>query len=302
MELLSTIVNLLLMTFRLSIPIALAAIGVSISERSGVINLGIEGIMLLGAMGAVVGSHIFGSALVGLIVALITGVAVGGLYALCVLYFKANQSVIGIGLNSLAAGLTVVTVKSIWNKEGISGTVDQLGTFTLPLLNRIPVVGAMFSDQSPLIIASLFIALFAAYVLAKTKIGLRLTSIGEHPLAAATAGIPVTKYRTFAIVVGSALAALGGAYLSVVHSNLFVNNMVAGRGFMAIAANILGGWNPIGALLASLLFAFTQALRFQFSYIQMPEQISQIMPYVITLLVLVGIGRKAKSPAKLGVL
>lgn len=302
MDILYTIVNLVMMTLRLSIPIALAAIGVSISERSGVINLGIEGIMLLGAMAAVVGSHIFGSAWIGLLVALVTGIVIGGLYALCVLYFKANQSVIGIGLNSLASGLTVVTVKSIWNKEGISGTVDQLGTFTIPLLHKIPAIGSIFTDQSPLIIATLVIALFAAYVLAKTKIGLRLTSIGEHPLAAATSGIPVTKYRSIAILVGSALAALGGAYLSVVHSNLFVNNMVAGRGFMAIAANILGGWNPIGSLLASLLFAFTQALRFQFSYIQMPQQISQLIPYVITLLVLVGVGRKAKSPAKLGVL
>ena len=302
MEILTTMVNLLMMTFRLSIPIALAAIGVTISERSGVINLGIEGIMLLGAMGAVVGSHIAGSAWIGLFVALATGVVVGGLYALFVLGFKANQSVIGIGLNSLASGLTVVTVKSIWNKEGISGTVDQLGTFTVPFLHKIPTIGTMMTDQSPLIPITLFVSLFAAYVLGRTKVGLRLTSIGEHPLAAATAGIPVMRYRTLAIIVGSALAALGGAYLSVVHSNLFVNNMVAGRGFMAIAANILGGWNPIGALLASLLFAFTQALRFQFSYIQMPEQISQLIPYVITLLVLVGVGRKAKSPAKLGVL
>lgn len=302
MEILTTLVNLLMITFRLSIPIALAAIGVTISERAGVINLGIEGIMLLGALAGVVGSHITGSAWMGLAFALTVGIVIGALYSLCVLWYKANQSVIGIGLNVLASGLTVVIVKSIWNKEGISGTVDQLKTFTVPLLHKIPVIGVMMTDQSPLILITLFVALFFTYLLGKTKVGLRLRSIGEHPLAAATAGIPVMKYRFLAVMVGSALAALGGAYLSVVHSNLFVNNMVAGRGFMAIAANILGGWNPIGALLASLLFAFTQALRFQFSYIQIPEQISQLIPYVITLLVLVGVGRKAKAPAKLGVL
>jgi len=129
-----------------------------------------------------------------------------------------------------------------------------------------------------------------------------LQAIGENPLAAKTAGIPVERYRMLAIVTGSCLSALGGAYLSVVHSNLFVNNMVAGRGFIAIAANILGGWNPIGSLLASLLFAFTQTLRFQFSAVHIPDQVSQMIPYIITLAVLMGVGQKARSPAKLGVL
>jgi simple sugar transport system permease protein len=291
-----------MMTFRLAVPIALASIGVSISERSGVINLGIEGIMLLGALGGVIGSHAFGSAWAGILVALMTGAAVGILYALCVIRFKANQSVIGIGLNIVASGLSVVIVKFIWRKEGISGIVSQMSTYSIPLLRRIPVFGAFFVDQSPFILLTLVIAVAGSYFLWRTKAGLRLQAIGENPLAAATAGIPVARYRTLAIVVGSCLAALGGAYLSVVHSNLFVNNMVAGRGFIAIAANILGGWNPLGSLLASLLFAFTQALRFQFSAVHIPDQISQMIPYGITLLVLVGVGRRTRAPAKLGIL
>ena len=302
MDMITILINLLMMTLRLSVPIALAAIGVSLSERSGVINLGVEGMMLFGALAAVVGAHLSGSAWVGVLVAMAMGVVLGGLYALCVLWFKANQSVIGIGLNAIASGLTVVMVKSIWRKEGISGTVAQMATFSVPVAQDLPVIGSMFLDQSPFIPLTLGITLFAAYVLLKTKVGLRLQAIGEHPLAAATAGIPVARYRTVSIIVGSCLAALGGAYLSVVHSNLFVNDMVAGRGFMAIAANILGGWNPIGSLLASLLFAFTQALRFQFSTGQIPDQLSQLIPYVITLGVLIGVGRKAKAPAKLGVL
>ncbi len=133
MDIATTLVNLLMMTFRLSIPIALAAIGVTISERSGVINLGIEGIMLLGAFFAVLGAHLTGSAWLGLVFAVLTGVLVGALYAILVLWFRANQSVIGIGLNFLATGLTVVMVKSIWNKEGISGAVAQLDTFNIPI-------------------------------------------------------------------------------------------------------------------------------------------------------------------------
>jgi len=296
------IVNILMMTFRLAVPIALASVGVSISERSGVINLGIEGIMLLGALGGVVGSHAFGSAWMGILVALITGAAIGFLYSLCVLRFEANQSVIGIGLNIVASGLSVVIVKFIWRKEGISGIVNQMSTYSIPVLRNIPVIGALFTDQSPFILLTLLIALLSSHIVWKTKVGLRLQAIGENPLAAATAGIPVERYRMFAIVTGSCLSALGGAYLSVVHSNLFVNNMVAGRGFIAIAANILGGWNPIGSLLASLLFAFTQALRFQFSAVHIPDQVSQMIPYIITLAVLMGVGRKARAPAKLGVL
>jgi len=296
------VVNILMMTFRLAVPIALASIGVSISERAGIINLGIEGIMLFGALGGVVGSYMFSSAWMGILLALVTGVVIGLLYALFVLEFEANQSVIGIGLNIIASGLTVVIVKFIWKKEGISGIVSQMSTYSIPILRNIPIIGAFFTDQSPFIPLTLLIALACSYGLWRTKIGLRLQAIGENPLAAATAGIPVARYRTGAIIVSSSLAALGGAYLSVVHSNLFVSNMVAGRGFIAIAANILGGWNPIGSLLASLLFAFAQALRFQFSSIHFPDQISQIVPYVITLLVLVGVGRKTKSPAKLGVL
>lgn len=298
----SFVVNMLMMTFRLAVPTALASIGVSISERSGVINLGIEGIMLLGALSGVVGSHIFGSAWMGILVALMTGAVIGLLYSLCVLRFEANQSVIGIGLNIIASGLSVVIVKFIWKKEGISGIVNQMSTYSIPVLKQIPVLGAFFIDQSPFIPLTLVIALVCSYFLWRTKVGLRLQAIGENPLAAATAGIPVERYRMLAIVAGSCLAAFGGAYLSVVHSNLFVNNMVAGRGFIAIAANILGGWNPMGSLLASLLFAFTQALRFQFSAVHIPDQISQMIPYVITLLVLIGVGRKTRTPAKLGVL
>lgn len=296
------VANILMMTFRLAVPIALASIGVSLSERAGIVNLGIEGIMLLGALGGVVGAHFFGSAWIGVLVALVVGAGIGLLYALCVLTFKANQSVIGIGLNIMASGLSVVIVKFIWKKEGISGIVDQISTFSVPLLKQIPVLGIFFTDVSPFLPLTLVIALAAWFFLWKTRQGLHLQAIGENPLAAATAGIPVARYRTIAVVVSSCLASLGGAYLSVVHSNLFVNNMVAGRGFIAIAANILGGWNPLGSLLASLLFAFTQALRFQFSSFNVPDQISQMIPYLITLIVLIAVGRKTKSPAKLGVL
>jgi len=236
----------------------------------------------------------------GILVALITGAVIGLLYSMCVLRFEANQSVIGIGLNIIASGLSAVIVKFIWKKEGMSGVVNQMSTYSIPILRNIPVIGAFFTDQSPFILLTLVIALLSSHVVWKTKVGLRLQAIGENPLAAKTAGIPVERYRMLAIVTGSCLSALGGAYLSVVHSNLFVNNMVAGRGFIAIAANILGGWNPIGSLLASLLFAFTQTLRFQFSAVHIPDQVSQMIPYIITLACAHGSRAESQVPGKIG--
>lgn len=285
---------------RLSIPITLAAIGGTFSERSGIINLGLEGMMLMGAFGAVLGSHLMGSPYAGILFAVIFGGLMGLVHAIFCIRFRANQVVIGVGVNIIAGGLTRAMVKAVWGKEGISGSVNQLADITVPVLSRLPLLGGFFRQQSLFLYFSMLVVLGGWFVLYKTKTGLRLRAIGEHPRAAQTAGIPIKRYRYICVTLSGVLAGLGGAYLSIVQNNLFVSGMSAGRGFMALAANIFGGWNPLGAFGASIMFATAQALRLNLADLNIPAQFIQMMPYVLTLIVLISVGRKTKSPEALG--
>ena len=291
--------NIVLTTLRFAIPLTLAAIGATLCERSGVINLGVEGMMLIGAFGGVLGTYISGSPWFGVLFAILTGALMGLVHAELSIRYKTNQTVSGVGINILAQGLTVVLARVVWKTDGITGSVEQLPNMSIPLLKDIPVLGALFKDQSPFLYLMLLIVFSTWFFMYKTKGGLRLRAIGDHPQAASTAGINVKKYRYIAVTVCGMLCGMAGAYLSIVQNNLFVNNMVAGRGFMALAANIFGGWNPLGSFLASLLFAFAQAIRINLS-LPIPDQFVQMVPYVLTLLVLVGVGRKAKGPEALG--
>lgn len=286
--------DMLLTALRLSIPLTLAAVGATICERSGIINLGVEGMMLLGAFGGVLGVHLTGSPVLGILLALFFGLLTGLLYAVLVLNYNANQSVSGIGLNVFASGLTVVMTRAIWKTEGLSGSIKQVPNFTLPLLSEVPIVGVLFKNQSPYFYMTIFIVLLAWWFMYRTKQGLRLRAIGQHPEAASTVGIPVKRYRYYAIIVCGMLCSLGGSYLSIVQNNRFVNNMVAGRGFMALAANIFGGTNPVGSWGASLIFAYAQAVRITLK-LEIPEQFLQMLPYALTLFVLVIIGLKNRK-------
>ncbi len=291
--------NIILTTLRFAIPLTLAAVGATICERSGIINLGVEGMMLVGAFGGVLGTHLTGSPWLGVLFSIACGGLVALLHAVLSIRYHTNQTVSGVGINILAVGLTVVLTRVVWGTDGISGTVNQLGTMSIPLLKEIPVIGALFTDQSPFLFLTVLIVFAAWFFMYRTKAGLHLRAIGDHPRAAATVGINVRKYRYWAVVVCGMLCGMAGAYLSIVQNNLFVNNMVAGRGFIALAANIFGGWNPLGSFLASLLFAFAQALRINLS-LPIPDQFVQMVPYALTLVVLIGVGRKAKAPEASG--
>lgn len=284
---------------RMAIPLVLAALGGIICERSGVINLGLEGMLLVGAFGAVFGTHFLHNPWMGVIVAIIAGGIFGLLHAVLCLKYKTDQTVSGIGINILAGGLTAALIKVVWGGDGLSGQVEKLPVFSVPVLKDIPVIGAIFTRQSPFVFITLCIVAVIWFVIYRTKVGLRLRAIGDHPQAAQTVGINVTRYRYIAVTLSGMLCGLGGAYLSIVQSNVFVKDMVAGRGFMALAAMILGAWNPIGALAASLVFSFAQALRMNLQ-IEIPNQIMLILPYVITLAVLVFFGRKVKGPQASG--
>jgi len=301
MEVLQSILSMsmLLATLRLAIPLTLASIGGVLCERSGIINLGIEGMMLMGSFGAVIGSHISGNPWVGVLFGVLVGGLFGLLHAVLCIKFRTNQSVSGVGINIFASGLTVVLCRAIWDSDGSSGTVAQVPTITIPGLSKIPFIGAFFEKQSPFLYITVLIVAISWYMMYKTNIGLRLLTIGDHPNAASTAGVDVTRYRYICVTLCGMLCGLGGAYLSIVQSNLFVKEMVAGRGFMAMAATIFGGWNPVGSLLASLLFAFAQALRINVAF-NLPERILQMLPYLLTLAVLIGFGRRVQGPQAAG--
>lgn len=279
----------LLSAIRLTIPLAFGALGSTITEKSGVINLGVEGIMLMGSFAAVVGAHYSGSAFIGFLSAIVMGLLMGLIYAVLVLKFKANQSVSGIGLNILATGLTLVLNRAIWSTEGMSGPVAQVPTFSVPLLSDIPYVGRLFANQSPYLLLLIIAVLITSWYINRTKKGLRLRAIGQNDQAAETVGIPVVRYRYWAIVVSCVLFSVGGSYLSIVQNDRFVENMVAGRGFMAIAANIFGRQTALGSLGASFIFAYAQSLRINLN-LAVPDQFVQMLPYALTLLVLILIG------------
>lgn len=287
-------------TLRLAVPIILAAVGATFCERSGVLNLGIEGMMLVGAISGVIGSYITGNPWLGMLFALLMGTLLGFIYAVICVKFKADQVVSGVGLNLFASGITVALVRMIWNRDGMSDSVAQIGNVTVPILKDIPVIGVLFIDQSPFIYITLFIVAAGWYIMYKTKIGLRLRSIGDHPQAAETVGINVNRYRYISVTLCGLLSGMAGSYLSIVQNNLFVQEMVAGRGFMALSANIFGGWNPLGSMVASLIFAFAQALRLNLSDLAIPDQFIQMMPYMLTLVVLVAVAKRAKGPEALG--
>lgn len=291
----NTMSSIMLLSIQLVIPIALGALAGTIAERSGVILLGVEGLMLFGAFAGVYGAYITGNPYAGVLLSVLTGAIVGLVYALFAIKFRSQQAVVGVGFNLLASGLTGVLLKVIWKAEGMSTVITTVPKITIPLLSKIPFIGKVFENQSPYLFMMLAIVFITWVVFYKTKIGLRIRAMGENPQAVQTAGVKVNKYRYIALSISGAIAALGGSFLSISHNNLFVTDMVAGRGFMGLAANIFGGWHPVGSLLASFVFSTAQAIRFTLVDYEIPTHLISMLPYVTTLLVLLVIGLRSKS-------
>lgn len=292
--------NFLALMLQLSVPIVLGALCGTIAERGGVILLGVEGMMLAGAFAGVAGSFFTGSAFAGVLVSIAVGALAGWVYALFCLKWKAHQSVVGVGINLFASGITAVLLKAIWHTEGMSDPVAAISSLTVPVLSDIPVFGALFKDQSPYLYAMFAIVAAVWILFYKTRYGLRYRAIGDQPHAVQTAGVAVNRYRYIAMMAAGAIAGLAGSYLSLSQNNLFVTDMTAGRGFMGLAANIFGGWQPAGSLGAGMVFAVAQAARFYLTGFAIPSQIVQMLPYMITLLILLFVGKRVKGPEALG--
>jgi ABC-type uncharacterized transport system permease subunit len=298
--LIEQILNMMASGFRLMTPIALATMGITISEAAGVIHLSAEGIMLASALASVIGSFYTDSAWFGLLVGIIVSLAFGVFQGVANIKFKANQVIVGFGINFLGLGLTPILVQSIWGNRGRSSEVDRLPTLHWNLLDRVPFIGQVINGQGVTFFAALIALIILIIIFNHTSFGLRLRMVGEHPAAAATAGIRVNIMRYIAVIIGCGLCGLAGADLSLNQLALFTQNMTAGRGFVAVAANVVGGWSPLGGFLASMLFGMADAVQLRLQGGVIPSQFAQMIPYLLTVLVVSGVGGRI-PPHKLGV-
>ncbi len=291
-------VGLFAATLRMATPLVFAALGGIFSERVGVVNIALEGMMLTGAFTGVLASFYTGNAWLGVLAAVLVGGLLGLLHALLTVKFVGNQIVSGTGINILALGITAYLSQVIWGSRGASQSVNGLGTISIPLLKDIPILGEILGSTTPLVYIMLVLVVFTYIVLFRTPMGLRIRAVGEHPAAADTAGINVYRTKYLFLMISGMLASLGGAFLSLGQLNFFVSSMTGGRGFIALAAMILGGWMPFGALGAGLLFGFADALqmRLQGAGLLAP-QIIQAIPYIVTVVVLAGFVRKRTPPS-----
>ncbi len=293
------IANYLSSVVVMATPLLLTAGGSVFSERSGILNIGYEGLMLIGAFFGVTVSWVTGNALVGALGAMLSGMLLNLLFALFALKSRANQVVLGLAINTLASGLTITLNRLIF---GVSTSVPDIAVFesvAIPLLSDIPVIGpALFNQPLLVYIAFLLIPVYQ-FVLKRTNIGLKVRSVGENPYACDTLGIKVNKVRLLSIMYSGLMAGLGGAFLSMGQLSFFVEGMVSGRGFMALAAVVFGNYSPKGILGAALLFGAADAIqyRLQATSTDIPYQIWIILPYLITIIALCCYRRKSNCPA-----
>jgi ABC-type uncharacterized transport system permease subunit len=291
-------------TLRYATPLTFAAIGGMFSERSGVVNIGLEGDMLVGAFFGIYGADITGSWELGLIIAIAAGAGLALIHGFFCIHLRADQIVVGTAINFLALGLTGYLFVNHYGANGAPTSIPTIPDVSIAGIRDVYFIGPVFGDLNLMIWLS-FALLVASYVVMfKTPIGLRIRSVGEHPRAADTVGISVYRTRYAAVITSGALAAMGGAYLSLGFVHTFDQNMTGGRGFIALAALIFGKWRPFGAFAAALLFGFSSAIGDR-----LPEYFAQgsalplifnALPYVLTLIAVAGVIGRSIPPAAIG--
>jgi len=291
-------VGLFAATLRMATPIAYGALGGIFSERAGVVNIGLEGMMLTGAFTGVAVSYFIGNPWLGVLAAILVGGLLGLLHGIITVKFAGNQIVSGTGINIFALGFTAYMSQTIWGSRGASEAVQGLPDISIPLLKDIPVIGEIIGTHTPLVYVVLIITVVSFIVLFKTPFGLRIRAVGERPEAADTAGIDVYRTKYICLIISGMLAGLGGAFLSLGQLSLFALGMTGGRGFIALAAMIFGKWMPFGAFAASVMFGFADALQMRLQALGLlPPQIILMIPYILTVAVLAGVVGKAVPPS-----
>ncbi len=283
---------------RISVPYALAALGASISERGGVVCIALEGLMLNGALAYTLGAYATGNPWLGVGAAVLAGLLTAWIHAEATVRFRADQITTGLGINLLAAGLTRFVLVRVFHSSSNSPRVPGLPELPIGPLAKLPALGALLA--SPLVIATVLLVVLVQVLLFRSVFGLRLRAIGERPEAAATLGLSVVAHRFAGVLLCGVLAALGGAWLaSEQHS--FTDGMTGGRGYIALAAMIVGKWNPAGAAAACLLFGAAEALQITLQGSAFPSELLQALPYLVTMLALAGFIGRAVAPRADGV-
>ena len=287
---------------RFATPLIFAAMGGILSERSGVINIGLEGMMLMGAFFGIFGADVFGSWFLGILVGVASGAVLALVHAAVSIHLRADQVVSGTAINILALGITGYVFIYHYGNEGTPGNVPRVPDLTIPLIEDIPFIGDAIGQMNWLTFTALVLVPILTLYLFRTRSGLRLRSVGEKPRAADSVGLPVIRTRYLAVVASGALSALGGVYLSVALLGSFSQNMTAGRGFIALAAVIFGSWRPYGALAGALLFGFSSALARRLpEFSESTAVLFEALPYVLTLVVVAGVIGRSRPPAAIGV-
>ena len=285
-------------SLRMATPLVFASIGGIFSERVGIVNSALEGMMLTGAFSGVLATFATGNPWIGVLASVLAGGLLGYLHAILTVKFSGNQIISGTGINLLALGATAYLCQAVWGSRGASQSVQGLEAISIPLINHIPFLGEVIGNQTPLVYLSILVAILSYILLFKTPGGLRIRAVGEHPAAADTTGVDVYRTKYLCLILSGMLAGLGGAFLSLGHLSLFVLGMTGGRGFIALAAMIIGGWTPFGALGASFLFGFADALQIRLQSVGiLPSQIVLTLPYILTIVVVAVFARKRLPPS-----
>lgn len=300
-----TITTLLYFAMRTAAVLLLAGLGGIFCERTGVVNIALDGIMTMGAFSAVAITLLTGQPWLGVLGAIIAGALIAWLHGVVSIKFRANQVISGVAINILATGLSAFLMKSIFSTGGhlLLEGVPKLKDWSIPIIRDLPWIGPIIGQQTPGVYLAFILVAVSSYVLFRTPLGLRIRAVGEHPHAADTVGINVYRIRYLGVLISGVMAGFAGSVLSIGIGSGFLEGMVSGKGFIAIAAMIFGKWNPVGTMLACLLFGLAEAIQVSANLIgiTIPSTLMATFPYILTMLVLAGLVGKATGPAASGI-
>jgi general nucleoside transport system permease protein len=301
----SFIVGLLASSVRLATPLLLAALGETFAERAGVLNIGVEGLMIVGALAGFLAGHFSGNPWIGALAGCLAGILLSCVHAYLSAILGADQVVSGLAINLLALGLAVFAFRAAFGIPASDPRAPTFESVPIPLLSQIPFVGEILFNQHAWVYLSWLLVPISYLVLYKTAWGLKVTAVGENPIAAEAAGVSVWSTRFLAVLIGGALGGLSGMTLSLAQLGFFKEVMVAGRGFIAIAICMLGRWNPVGVLVAALLFGTADSLQLRLQTVGMdrylPPQFLVSLPYLLTVLALLGRAGRKVIPSALAI-
>jgi len=291
---------ILYQTLKLIPAILFASLGELVAEKSGVLNLGVEGLMLISAFTAFDVTYMTGNPWLGILAAIVVSVAFGMVFSVFAINLRVNQVVIGLGLWLFGLGLSDTLYRAFF-AVGTTPTVPIIGDMNIPILTSIPVIGRIFFDQNPLVYISLLLVPVVAVFLSRTSLGMKITAVGEHPRAAETMGVDVYKIRWLAVLIGAAFAGVSGAYFTISLLSTFILNVTFGRGFIALAMIYFGKWKPYRLLLPLIIFSFVDSLQLGLQGVGVPIKyfFLNMFPYITIVALIPILGRRAEAPAAL---